>query len=138
MTNKSSLTARFQITFFAAYSTQFVRGFDFKLNLSMKLQLHISGDLDLRILAIGFRPRKTESILAEDTVPLSKRNLYRECILGQLEGPGISKSECPVCHQPAWKKDLRPNQKYSNISNILQSYAPTGKLSSQAMFCFMF
>lgn len=62
---------------------------------------------------------------------------FRGCILGKLEGPGITKSECPICHQPAWKKDLRPNQKYTNLANIFRAHlqaadAPAGG----SLLCF--
>lgn len=40
---------------------------------------------------------------------------HRDCVIDTLEGPGIVKSECPQCHQPAWKKDLQPCHKYSNL-----------------------
>jgi hypothetical protein len=32
-------------------------------------------------------------------------------VAGTLEGPGISKSECPTCGLPVWKKDLVHNCK---------------------------
>ncbi len=46
----------------------------------------------------------------------------RECIIPCLEGPGITTSECPICKQPGWKNDLRPNHQMQNIANIVQDY----------------
>ena len=37
------------------------------------------------------------------------------CVLATLEGPGITQSECPVCKQPGWKKDLRFNHVLNNV-----------------------
>jgi hypothetical protein len=45
----------------------------------------------------------------------ARRCRCRECVLKTIEGPGISKSECPTCHQPGWKNDLLPNLKYANV-----------------------
>lgn len=33
-----------------------------------------------------------------------------------LEGPGIVKSQCPACKQPAWKQDLHNNHKYTAVA----------------------
>jgi hypothetical protein len=41
----------------------------------------------------------------------------RECVVDTLEGPGIVKSQCPICKQPAWKKELRTNHKYLALSD---------------------
>lgn len=41
--------------------------------------------------------------------------LRSECVINTLEGPGISTSECPACHKPGWKNDLRYNHKYNNL-----------------------
>lgn len=38
-----------------------------------------------------------------------------DCVVATLEGPGIAKSECPTCHQPVWKKDLKRNLTYENL-----------------------
>ncbi|PRW56179.1 hypothetical protein C2E21_5041 [Chlorella sorokiniana] len=38
----------------------------------------------------------------------------RECVIATLEGPGISKSECPVCHKPGWKNDLKVSYTVNN------------------------
>ena len=37
-----------------------------------------------------------------------------DCVISTLEGPGISKSECPTCKQPGWKNDLRFNHVLNN------------------------
>ena len=37
-----------------------------------------------------------------------------ECVIATLEGPGISKSECPVCHKPGWKNDLKVSYTVNN------------------------
>eukprot|EP00884_Botryococcus_braunii_P007197 jgi/Botrbrau1/16479/Bobra.0142s0073.1 len=42
------------------------------------------------------------------------------CVLGTLEGPGINKSQCPICGEPAWKKDLRFNVLYQSLVNALR------------------
>lgn len=36
------------------------------------------------------------------------------CVLSRLEGPRIIKSECPVCHMPGWKNDLKHNTAYAS------------------------
>lgn len=41
----------------------------------------------------------------------------RECVINTLEGPGIVKSQCPACKQPAWKKDLHTNHKYTAVAD---------------------
>lgn len=43
--------------------------------------------------------------------------LCRECVVDTLEGPGIVKSQCPSCKQPAWKKDLKTNYKYLALAD---------------------
>ena len=48
----------------------------------------------------------------------------RECIYCRLEGKGITKSECPECHQPAWRKDLVFNNKYASIVDLLKGKKP--------------
>ncbi len=40
----------------------------------------------------------------------------RACVISTIEGPGITKSECPTCHQPGWKKDLQTNHKFNSIA----------------------
>lgn len=40
-----------------------------------------------------------------------------------LEGPGIVKSQCPICRQPAWKKELRTNHKYLALSDATAQLA---------------
>ena len=35
-------------------------------------------------------------------------------MIATLEGPGISKSECPVCHKPCWKNDLSTSYTVNN------------------------
>jgi hypothetical protein len=41
-------------------------------------------------------------------------HLCSDCVTATLEGPGIIKSECPVCHKPGWKNDLRFNHTLNN------------------------
>ena len=45
---------------------------------------------------------------------------YRQCVISTIEGPGITKSECPTCHQPGWKKDLQTNHKFKSIASAIQ------------------
>jgi hypothetical protein len=44
----------------------------------------------------------------------------RACVTSTLEGKGVTRSECPACHMPAWKKDLRKNCTYEKIAEALQ------------------
>jgi hypothetical protein len=44
-------------------------------------------------------------------------HLRRECVVDTLEGPGIVKSQCPICKQPAWKKELKTNHKYLGLAD---------------------
>ncbi|KAK9844553.1 hypothetical protein WJX74_003980 [Apatococcus lobatus] len=44
----------------------------------------------------------------------------RDCVINTIEGPGITKSECPTCHQPGWKKDLQTNHKFKSIASAVQ------------------
>eukprot|EP00775_Hariotina_reticulata_P002613 gene2613-biopygen4200 len=46
-----------------------------------------------------------------------------DCIINTLEGPGIVKSQCFVCKQPAWKKELVRNHKYDAIKESLLQLA---------------
>lgn len=43
--------------------------------------------------------------------------LPRECVVDTLEGPGIVRSQCPICNQPAWKKELKTNYKYLSLAD---------------------
>jgi hypothetical protein len=47
----------------------------------------------------------------------------RGCVVGTLEGPGITSSQCPTCARPAWKRDLAPNHKYQALVEQLQGLA---------------
>jgi hypothetical protein len=38
-------------------------------------------------------------------------------VVDTLEGPGIVKSQCPICEQPAWKKELKTNHKYLGLAD---------------------
>lgn len=40
-----------------------------------------------------------------------------------LEGPGIVKSQCPICKQPAWKKELKTNHKYLALADTTAQLA---------------
>ncbi|KAK9810699.1 hypothetical protein WJX73_000417 [Symbiochloris irregularis] len=51
----------------------------------------------------------------------------RQCVLDTLEGPGITASECPVCHQPCWKKDLRPDHQSQTIADLCQQWLNAGE-----------
>jgi hypothetical protein len=44
-----------------------------------------------------------------------------DCVIKTLEGPGISKSQCPDCQQPGWKKDLVFNH---TINNLVEKARP--------------
>lgn len=53
-----------------------------------------------------------------------------DCVIDTLEGPGISKSQCPKCHQPGWKKDLVFNHQLNNVVDTtmkLQAAATAGE-----------
>ena len=47
----------------------------------------------------------------------------RECVVDTLEGPGIVKSQCPSCKQPAWKKELKTNHKYLALADATATLA---------------
>jgi hypothetical protein len=49
--------------------------------------------------------------------------VLRECVINTLEGPGINKSECPVCRQPLWKKDLAKDHQYAALAEAVQPLA---------------
>lgn len=55
----------------------------------------------------------------ESTYP-SEFSRRRGCITAKIEGPGISRSECPLCRQPVWKKDLKGNAKYASLVSIVR------------------
>lgn len=44
-------------------------------------------------------------------------------MIDTLEGPGIVKSQCPCCAQPAWKKELKTNHKYSALADAASALA---------------
>jgi len=48
---------------------------------------------------------------------------HRECVVDTLEGPGIVKSQCPICKQPAWKKELKTNHKYLALADATAQLA---------------
>ena len=35
--------------------------------------------------------------------------ICRACVIATLEGPGITRSQCPTCHVPGWKNNLATN-----------------------------
>jgi hypothetical protein len=51
------------------------------------------------------------------TVCCAAALLCRECVVDTLEGPGIVRSQCPICKQPAWKKELKTNYKYLALAD---------------------
>lgn len=54
----------------------------------------------------------------------------RSCVLATLEGPGIAASQCPVCQQPCWKKDLVAHHQYQAIADLLCQWLQAGEAHS--------
>lgn len=54
---------------------------------------------------------------SSDTLCACPAHACRECVVDTLEGPGIVKSQCPICKQPAWKKELKTNHKYLGLAD---------------------
>jgi len=65
------------------------------------------------------------------TVPSCGHAFCRECIIGTLEGPGISSSHCPTCRQPVWKNELMHNTKYGNLVSAVKALSRLQDSSSQ-------
>lgn len=67
---------------------------------------------------------------------------HRECVVDTLEGPGIVKSQCPTCRQPAWKKELKTNHKYlaladttAQLTALLQQQGNAGSGAHASVRC---
>lgn len=54
--------------------------------------------------------------------------LYSKCIIGKIEGKGISTSQCPTCNQPGWKRDLKPVHVLANIAQPISHLLDAGGL----------
>lgn len=52
-----------------------------------------------------------------------------------LEGPGIVRSQCPTCKQPAWKKHLKTNHKYLGLADAAAQL--TALLQQQGAWCML-
>jgi hypothetical protein len=60
-------------------------------------------------------------------VPICGHAFCFDCICGVLEGPGVTQSRCPLCHQPVWKRELSRNHKYANLVQLLLAFEATHK-----------
>ncbi len=54
--------------------------------------------------------------------------LCSKCIIGKIEGKGISTSQCPTCNQPGWKRDLKPVHVLANIAEPISHLLDAGRL----------
>ena len=50
----------------------------------------------------------------------------RGCVLPTLEGPGITTSRCPTCHQPGWKNQLLPDRRLAHLVTITRGLLEQG------------
>ncbi len=60
---------------------------------------------------------------------MTSQSLCSQCIIGKIEGKGISTSQCPTCNQPGWKRDLKPVHVLANIAQPISHLLDAGELS---------
>jgi hypothetical protein len=63
--------------------------------------------------------------------PLIKLRCYRKCVTDTLHGPGVNRSQCPVCQQPIWKKDLHKDTQLAALTEAIRPLV-VGPASNEA------
>ena len=52
-----------------------------------------------------------------------------KCIIPKIEGKGVKTSQCPICNQPGWKRDLKPVHVLANIAEPICHLLASGRAS---------
>ena len=64
-----------------------------------------------------------------------------KCIIPKIEGKGVKTSQCPICNQPGWKRDLKPVHVLANIAEPICHLLNAGRANisakNAARYCSM-